>query len=555
MPNVTTTLCPLKAPRWPLLWLLLCGLLLYGLGLASLPVTDRDEARFAQASKQMVETGDYVDIRFQETPRHKKPVGIYWLQSASVHGWQTLTGAPLNTIFPYRLPSFLGGLLAVLGFFALLRKPAGETVAFVASLLLAPCLLLVVEAHLAKTDAFLAGLAVLQQGALARLYAAFRGGDTQKDTRAFRLLFWLALGAGALVKGPVLPALALTTLLALRWLGRDKGFTSRFVRPFPWVLLPLLIVTPWLWAIIQKTGGAFLQESMGNDFSQKLLSGQESHGAWPGYYILLAPLLLWPSSLIILPALRHWRFIREQALARFALAWAVPFWLLLEIVPTKLPHYILPLVPPLCLLAALALCRHDALPAATGKIAALWRLWVRTGWGIGLVALAVALPALPLWRENTLVPLTFLGVFGILILGALVIRRSLDAGTFAAGILAAALVYGTAFGVTLPALKSVFASERICAAVGNRPLISVGYDEPSLVFRCGTGTTMTTLNAAFEALQMVPASVITLPQREEAAFQKLLAASSPALPHTRQHTLTFFNYNEGESSTLVLYAP
>jgi len=55
-------------------------------GFFSIPAIDRDEARFAQATKQMVETGDFVDIRFQEDVRYKKPVGVYWLQSAVVEG-------------------------------------------------------------------------------------------------------------------------------------------------------------------------------------------------------------------------------------------------------------------------------------------------------------------------------------------------------------------------------------------------------------------------------------------------------------------------------------
>ena len=70
-----------------------------------LPV-DRDEARFAQATKQMVERGEYVDIRFQDEVRYKKPVGIYWLQAAAVHAGEAL-GVPRarTTIWLYRLPS------------------------------------------------------------------------------------------------------------------------------------------------------------------------------------------------------------------------------------------------------------------------------------------------------------------------------------------------------------------------------------------------------------------------------------------------------------------
>ena len=53
-------------------------------GFFQIPPIDRDEARFAQATKQMIETGDYVDIRFQDEVRYKKPVGIYWLQAGVV---------------------------------------------------------------------------------------------------------------------------------------------------------------------------------------------------------------------------------------------------------------------------------------------------------------------------------------------------------------------------------------------------------------------------------------------------------------------------------------
>ena len=51
------------------------------IGHHTVPPMDRDESRFAQASKQMLETGDYVTVRFQDELRAKKPAGIYWLQA------------------------------------------------------------------------------------------------------------------------------------------------------------------------------------------------------------------------------------------------------------------------------------------------------------------------------------------------------------------------------------------------------------------------------------------------------------------------------------------
>ncbi len=70
---------------------LLAGLclLLYLPGISAIPPLDRDEARFAQATRQMLETGDFLRIRFQDEARNKKPAGIYWLQAAAVSAFST----------------------------------------------------------------------------------------------------------------------------------------------------------------------------------------------------------------------------------------------------------------------------------------------------------------------------------------------------------------------------------------------------------------------------------------------------------------------------------
>src|SRR6266699_6367779 len=82
---------------------LLAGLclLLYLPGIAAIPPLDRDEARFAQATRQMLETGDFIRIRFQDESRNKKPIGIHWLQAASVAAVSTPES---NAIWPNPLP-------------------------------------------------------------------------------------------------------------------------------------------------------------------------------------------------------------------------------------------------------------------------------------------------------------------------------------------------------------------------------------------------------------------------------------------------------------------
>src|SRR6266436_5711210 len=86
-------------------------LFLYLPGISAIPPLDRDEARFAQATRQMLETGDFLRIRFQDEARNKKPAGIYWLQAISVNAFSSPAA---TAIWPYRLPSLLGGMAAVL---------------------------------------------------------------------------------------------------------------------------------------------------------------------------------------------------------------------------------------------------------------------------------------------------------------------------------------------------------------------------------------------------------------------------------------------------------
>ena len=88
------------------LWFCLAVMLVVALpGFFTLPPVDRDEVLFAQASRQMHASGDFIDIHFGDAVRYKKPVGIYWLQSVAA----TITGQP-DAIWTYRLVSLFGAL-------------------------------------------------------------------------------------------------------------------------------------------------------------------------------------------------------------------------------------------------------------------------------------------------------------------------------------------------------------------------------------------------------------------------------------------------------------
>src|SRR6266481_2859118 len=233
-------------------------------GIVSMPVTDRDEARFAQASKQMVETGDFVNINLQNEPRHKKPIGIYWLQAACVE----LVGAVHKTeIAVYRLPSLAAAILLVVTTASLGGLFFGETTGILAGLMMASSLVLFGEAMLAKTDATLAASIAVAQFCLARIYRPDRPVPI-----SISLLFWFAIGVSILIKGPVGPAVIALTVVSLCMIERDIAWL-RLTRPVIGIVLMLAVTLPWFIAIAYETHGAFFAGAIGGDLAPKLKAG------------------------------------------------------------------------------------------------------------------------------------------------------------------------------------------------------------------------------------------------------------------------------------------
>src|SRR5215475_9789671 len=339
-------------------FLILCGLLLFLPGFFRIPPVDRDEARFAQATKQMVETRDFVDIRFQDEVRYKKPVGIYWLQAAVVETASALglSGAPLR-IWLYRVPSLIGAIGAVLLTYWAALAFVTRRGAVLAALLMCTSVLLGVEARMGKTDAMLLLTVVAAMGALARIYLSWqRGEDSERPPWSWPAIFWTAVAGGILIKGPLILMFVGLTIIALAILDRDAGWLWR-LRPVWGLMWTLVLVLPWFIAIFWRAGDAFFADSVGGDMLSKL-AAQESHGAPPGLYLLLFWVTFWPGApLAAMAAPAVWRARREPG-AQYLLAWLIPSWIVFEAVLTKLPHYVLPLYPAIAILAVGALERR-----------------------------------------------------------------------------------------------------------------------------------------------------------------------------------------------------
>ena len=519
-------------------------------GLIAFPVMDRDEARFAQATAQMLETGDLVSINFQDGPRFKKPVGIHWLQALSVG---TLSSVEARSIWAYRIPSLLGAMAAAAACAWGAAAFFGPTGGAVAGALLGSSLILSVEGFLATTDAALCGAITLMMAALGRIYASSKGeAIAGAGTRA---VFWAAMAASILLKGPIGPLVAALALAALWAWDRKAAWMAGL--GWTWgIALILLVVGPWAWAITVTTDGAFWTGAVMGDMLSKIASGQESHGAPPGLHALLAPLLLSPAT-VLLPAglVLGWK-MRDQTGVRFALCWLVPAWIVFEAAPTKLPHYTLPLY------GALAWLMAAALQQPIGRISRI----------VGAVLgglMAALLAGAGIWAAATYGAPSSLGwaiAAAVLIAGAagaglvliLFMRRSFLAlgAMLGLGILGHdALAAGLG-----PSLQPLWVSGRIAAAVKRAgvdprngvtpgPVSVAGYGEPSAVFLLGTRTELGAGEMAAAAISEGRPAVVE--RHELAEFQEALRAQEAHAAIAGE--VKGLDYSKGKPVDLFLY--
>jgi 4-amino-4-deoxy-L-arabinose transferase-like glycosyltransferase len=504
-------------------------------GQAALPLTDRDEARYVVASKQMLATGDFIEPRNLDAPRWKKPVGIYWLQSAAAALSGQGADAPL---WVYRLPSALGILAAALLTVWAVRPLVGSAAAAVAGIVVAASVVTAAEGHIAKTDAALLAFIVLAQGALVRALDR----PPELGFAWPHALFWAALAGGVLIKGPIILLVAGGTLL---WLTVAELSTDalRRTRPWPGLLLFAILTLPWFVAIGIVTDWGFYAESIGQDFLGKVDAAPEGHAGPPGYYLGTVFITFWPwAPLALLAVPLAWAERRTEAV-RFLAGWIIPTWIVFEVATTKLPHYVMPVLPAVGALVGLWL-------AATAPRGAVLR-WLAAALSLGgAVALAAAAIGAPLWFEGapvwSAVALALVGLVPAAF-GALALGRGLPRAAAVLGVVAGALLLPALLREALPRLDSLFLSPRM-AALDARfdtcapfPLATTGYEELSVAFYAGLDTRLLDLASA-EALLRDPApgARVFLPLAEG---ERLAEANGGAV-HLLG-TVEGINYNAG----------
>jgi len=335
----------ITAPRiaWQrCLLLFLIVLLLAAPQAALLPLIDRDEPRFAEAAREMVQGSDYVLPHFNNVPRYDKPPLIYWCQAVAY----AIFG---QNAFAARLPSLLATAATAVLIYTWGVRLGRTWIGLAAALSYSFCLQTMQQGRVATADALLIFFMTL---------AAFTGwlivrprSGTSAPFACYAMLA-LAFAGGFLAKGPEawLPLLAILGCAR----GQRLGVTLSFLAGLALMLL-------WGVPAYIHTEGAYLWQSWKAGIADRAWGSDQGHGAssiWiyllelPYYFIgFWISALPW-SVLIALNARRLFSGWKLDLADTYLLLNVAPLWIIFTLMATKLPHYTLPTFPMIALLFA-----------------------------------------------------------------------------------------------------------------------------------------------------------------------------------------------------------
>lgn len=537
--------------RRALVLLVLLSLFAFVPGSFRIPPIDRDEARFAEATRQMIENGDYIDIRFQDEDRYNKPVGIYWLQAAVVKAAEVLGVRDARvTIGLYRIPSLCAAIAAVLATYWCALAFVNRRGAVLAAVMMAGSVLLGAEARLATTDAALLVTVIAAMSALARAYLARPDAATARLAWTMPAVFWTALAAGILLKGPVIlmiVGLAAATLVVVdrsaRWLEA--------LRPAAGLCWLAVLTLPWFVAIYARSGNAFFVDAIGHDMLKKVTTVQGAHHAPPGLYFILFFVTFFPAAMLAGPAAPAVWTTRREPATRFLLAWLVPSWLVFELITTKLPHYVLPLYPAIAILVAGTVERKMLSP----------RRWLNSGaawWFLGPVILSIGAVAgtVVIAGDFAVAAWPF---FAAAIVVGLTAWRSYDDGVAPALLRATAailLVATCVYAFIVPALGPLFPSVALAEVIrssgcAHPSVVSAGYEVPSLVFLTSAAIRFPDAAAAADFVHEGRCRVALVEAREQQTFAS--RAQAIGLRYDRLRSVEGIDYTTGERVDVAVF--
>jgi 4-amino-4-deoxy-L-arabinose transferase-like glycosyltransferase len=367
---------PIVAWALSILWVILIGWLAFGWHLGSIGLVDETEPLFAEAARQMTVTGDWITPYFNGATRFDKPPLVYWLMAI---GYETIG---VNE-WAARLPSALAAIaLTAMGFYTLRyfgfpTPMAAQTVtaevngarskvdrqlwlsAWIGAALIALNPQTLVWARTGVSDMLLSGCMGM---ALFSFFCGYAQPQKPRTQAAWYIAFYVLCALAVLTKGPVgvvLPVLIVGAFLL--YVGQLKA-VLREIYPIRGSVLFLAITLPWYVLVIRANGQTYIDAFFGYHNFERFTSVVNHHAAPWFFYILVVLVGFLPWSVFLPVAIArlrfwqvaHWRQQPRSAhLGLFALIWFAVIFAFFTIAVTKLPSYVLPLMPAAAILVAL----------------------------------------------------------------------------------------------------------------------------------------------------------------------------------------------------------
>ncbi|MDD3772643.1 MAG: glycosyltransferase family 39 protein [Weeksellaceae bacterium] len=324
-----------------LLLLLVSGVLCF-INLGGHPIYILDEAKNAEAAREMFVSNNWLLPTFNGELRTDKPPLHYWfmLISYKIFGVSAFSARFFSAIF---------GVLTLLSTYHFTKKFAGQKTAVITAFILSSSLFFMQEFHLAVPDPYL--IFFISFG-LFHFYDFYKEGK-----RSSWLIFYLSFGLGILAKGPI--AVILPGLIILIFLLSKKEMNRKMIgriNPFLGGLLTLAIAVPWFIWIHKATNGAFTQGFFWQHNVQRFSSEMEGHGGLPFITWAFVLLGLLPFSFFIIQGfIQSWKKRKSNDYILFSFLVASVFIVFFSISNTKLPNYPMPSYPFIAVLIAVFL--------------------------------------------------------------------------------------------------------------------------------------------------------------------------------------------------------
>ena len=425
--------------------LLLLAALTFFAGLGRGAITDSDEAFYAESSREMVASGDWITPHYNYEPRFQKPILYYWLTSATY----LATGA---SEMGARLWAALAGVGLVLVTAACARRWYDEATGLLAAAIVATNFGYFSIGRMALPDLPLTFCITLS------IWAALVSTlEQERSPRKFVVLAALGLGLGFLMKGPVgiiIPALVILPVLMIE--RRSIGLNpADLVIGF---LIMLAVAVPWYVVMWALHGNDYLQSFFVGDNLERFATDRynDPRPWWFYLPVVAGGLLPWtPLALVWLgPVTQFIRGRRSVGTVDLRLLlWAALPLLFYSVSVGKQPRYVLPVLPPLAILLASSIVERTqewrgldgvrsmprrAMPVMMGSLTS----------GLFFVTLAVLLYRAQPLLINVQRTYTTIAAALVAIAGALVIMTAMSRNWRSAPI-----VIALAAAVALPAIQ------------------------------------------------------------------------------------------------------